>query len=116
MLTLLFAAAFFAWTTGAMAEIAFLGVANGTMRSAEPDNPVPHATPRQARVADPLALLVYDGNYPCAATDDTGAYESPEVNVKILAPGQLPAMGIVGLCLVVVACVVAGALIILRRE
>ncbi len=56
------------------------------------------------------------GNYTCVVTDATGIYDSPAAPVTVFAVGQLPAMGIVGLCLVVAACVLAGALIILRRE
>jgi len=59
----------------------------------------------------------HEGVYTCIATDASKAsYTSPPAIVKVVPQGQLPAMGIIGLCLVAAACILAGALIILRRE
>jgi len=58
-----------------------------------------------------------EGWYSCQVTDEAKAvHETPSALVQVFPPGSLPVMGLVGLCIVAVACMVAGALIILRRE
>lgn len=60
--------------------------------------------------------LGHTGRYTCMVTDTVASYESPAAAVRVVEASELPAMGIIGLCLVAAACVLAGALIILRRE
>jgi hypothetical protein len=68
-------------------------------------------------VIDPAALYDTD-NYRCVLTDDSGVggYDSPTAHIDVYPEGALPTTGIIGLAIVAVACIIAGAFIILRRE
>jgi hypothetical protein len=69
----------------------------------------------QDYVVDSLTLG-HTGVYTCVVTDESkAAHETPPAYVTVFAAGSLPTTGIVGLCIVAVACVLAGAFIILRK-
>jgi hypothetical protein len=78
------------------------------------DVEIPGAT-QNSYVID-AAALYHSGNYICIVTDDNGDHESPTAALLVLEVGKLPTTGIVGLAIVAVVCVIAGAFIILRRE
>jgi hypothetical protein len=63
------------------------------------------------------SLDVHDtGRYVCVLTDEAKAeHISPPGYITVFEQGTLPTTGIVGLAIVAVACVLAGAFIILRR-
>ncbi len=61
--------------------------------------------------------LYHAGDYTCIVTDEgSGPHETPPAEIKVFPANSLPTTGIVGLAIVAVACIIAGALIILRRE
>jgi len=68
-------------------------------------------------VIDSAALYDTD-NYKCVLTDDSGlgGYNSPSAHIDVYPEGAMPTTGIVGLAIVAVACIIAGAFVIWRRE
>ena len=69
-----------------------------------------------AYTVDHLALG-HTGWYTCSVTENGGAtFTTPRAYVEVHPAGSLPTTGIVGLCVVAAACVLAGAFIIMRRE
>ena len=77
---------------------------------------IPGAT--SATYAVDSAALYDTGSYDCVLTDDSGngGYNSPSAHVDVYPEGAMPTTGIVGLAIVAVACIIAGAFVILRRE
>ncbi len=51
-----------------------------------------------------------------AALAPTRVLEVPPAHIEVSAAASLPTTGIIGLAIVAVACIIAGAFIILRRE
>ena len=57
------------------------------------------------------------GYYQCRVEDESKAvFLTAPVRVLVLPEGSLPVSGMVGLCIVAVACILAGAFVILRRN
>ena len=59
-----------------------------------------------------------EGAYTCRATDEAKAVsdETPPAFVRVFRAGSLPAAGVIGLCIAVMACVSAGAFVISRKR
>ena len=71
-----------------------------------------------AREADPTYGTVGAARraYDCVLTDEAkAAHESPRGYIAVFEQGTLPTTGIIGLAIVAVVCVLAGAFIIMRR-
>ena len=60
-------------------------------------------------------VLADQGWYSCAVTDDTGTYETPPTYLSVFTKGSLPTTGMIGLGIVIAACILAGAFVILRK-
>ena len=60
-------------------------------------------------------ILTDQAWYSCAATDDTGTYETPPSYLSVFTKGSLPTTGMIGLGIVIAACILAGAFVILRK-
>ncbi len=90
-------------------------VGNVTYQWQQNEADIPGATDAQYDVAS--VDYVDAGWYTCTVTDEAkSAHISPRTLVSVVPVGSLPTTGIVGLAIVAVACVLAGAFIIWRRE